>query len=380
MPPDDKIKQCLLRKPLDLSACFRNEDEQPPQKPTHNIADLERILIDPIDQTTPQKWLDIFGTFLRQSVLAFDGIPKDDGYGLNDLSSSLSQQISFLKSLTDHNEHSKRLGHLLNIASLATQLGVETRKRLGGEETEAEYPGGQDDEMIVYLLNQLENFAYSDKKLDSDERYILASIAWYLQSEDILTFPLVTLIRDNKHQPIIYTRENERYVLHVNNGPHVIEDTPFLDQAFSGYKEIDSKLLLFYNPRIHIQCYEFALAEDFSKTTGTALVDYNAYEKFIEKNYRPIDTSKEPARVGDIIVYLVQTMTGDETTFLGSKGWSSPHMARVSMVDEKGLPTHVMSKMGMDDLDSSSGKPIKEHPIDQALLRYGTHYMKPLKN
>ncbi len=360
-----------------------------------STAELEgTISASKVDSPTIQTWLDQLD-YYTGSVHTGNGCNSVEHYyqvgnRLAQLQESLKRQKTFLNTSTVCSMDSARLDHLMAIASFATFLSVEAFNRHGSGEDPSIRGGGKDDETILQIYRQVESAVLADGQIDEDEKKVLFSITRFADLAGLSTAvsPLLFLQQgySGSAQGVDYRLGNGRTMrLYMNNGEKKMKDVPCQEQAALGYivlKKTDPRVT---NRRTDKECYTFALSdspkwEPDIPSRNNEYLDENI--EIINKNYRIVDLEHDPAKKGDVVVYLKIDPPSDwsEASILSTPqsgqfdqiippSLASPHMGVVSRVNRKGRPTHAIGKFG------HGSQPIYEHPIDQAILPYGHLYV-----
>lgn len=292
------------------------------------------------------------------------------------LTASLAHQREHLSQ--DHTTIDEARTRLQQIVTLGAAGAI-----FAHEAQENFWQSGFPDESTYWgALQTISASVFADGAVDPLERIVLSAFAelgWGDYRETSGAAPL-TFIRDGyrvateQPYPLRMLINGQKIALFPNQGDRSEAPDPLCTPP-PGYTVIASTDPRIANRNTHVECYTFALSTHpkYSLSSGGEDVDP---EYILQTEYRPVDPTREPARIGDVVAYLswLPDITEDDYPLWSHHPtalqdvFSSPHMGVVSAVDAHGYPTRVISKFGFGTEN------IYEHPIDQVATGYGHVY------
>lgn len=303
----------------------------------------------------------------------------DDGESRSDYQPLIASLVHQREHLShDHNAADDARARLRQIIALSTAGAV-----FAHEAQENFWQSGFPDESTYWgALQTISASIVADGTVDPLERIVLSVFAELGGGDYRETSGAAPLkfIRDGyrvateRQSPLRMLTGGQQLALFPNQGERSEDPAPLCAPP-PGYAVIASADPRITNRNTHIECYTFALSTHpkYSLWSGGEEVDP---EEILQTEYRPVDPTREPARVGDVVVYLswLPDITEDDYPLWSHHPtalqdvFSSPHMGVVSAVDAHGHPVLVISKFGFGTDN------IYEHPIHQVTTRYGHVY------
>lgn len=372
---EEYFATCVVTKP-------RSEECQghwstPPVPADHELQAMEAITA--LTTTTAAhavRWV----FHLQRYLHNMPSPPSADDHEMRDnyqpLIASLAHQRERLSH--DHNAadaHSTRLQQIVTLGAAAAIFAHEAQENFGQS-------GFTDESTYWDALLSMSAATFADGTVDPLERIVLSAFAAlgggdYRETSGAAPLKFIRegyRVATEQRHPLHMLINGQRLALFPNQGDRSEDPDPICSPP-PGYDVVSPADPRIANRNTHIECYTFALSThpEYSLWANGDSVDP---EYILQTEYRPVDPTREPARVGDVVAYLswLPDITEDDYPLWNhhpntlQEVFSSPHMSVVSAVDAHGHPVRVISKFGFGTEN------IYEHPIQQVTIGYGHVY------